>query len=76
MGDVPYGPCRYCKEEGPLRITYFRFPIKCECCSPNHSIRIMHCSECEAVMPMETQLWVRTEKLLDPIGENLFKKVL
>jgi hypothetical protein len=76
MGDVPYGPCRYCKEEGLLRITNFSFPIKCECCSPNHSIRIMHCNTCEAVMPMETQLWVRTEKLLDPVYEGLFKKVV
>lgn len=51
MGDVPWGQCRYCKEEGPLRITYFDFPIKCECCGPTHHERVEHSSKCEAVMP-------------------------
>jgi len=72
MGELPYGLCDYCKREGPLRITYFSFPIKCNCCSPNHSIRIEHCDKCEAVMPAQTQLWVDTKKLQDPIHEGLF----
>lgn len=72
MGDMPWGPCKYCKKEGPLRITYFSFPIKCNCCSSNHSERIEHCSECEAKMPAETVVWISTKKLQDPIHEGLF----
>lgn len=74
MGDAPWGQCQYCKVEGPLRITYFSFPIKCNCCSPNHSERIEHCSECEAVMPAETKVWIDSKKLQDPIHEGLFTK--
>lgn len=46
MGDAPWGICRYCKEDGPIRITYFDFPIKCECCGPTHHERIEHCNNC------------------------------
>ena len=74
MGDAPWGQCRYCKEDGPLRITYFSFPIKCECCSPCHSIRIEHCKDCEAVMPKQTIVHIDTTKLQDPIHEGLFTK--
>jgi len=75
MGDMPYGQCKYCHQIGPLRITYFSFPIKCECCSPNHSERIEHCNKCEAKMPAETNVHLSTKKLFDPIHEGLFKKV-
>lgn len=75
MSSVPWGPCKYCQVEGPLRITYFSFPIKCNCCSPTHSERIEHCSKCEAVMPGQTIVWVSSKKLLDPIHEKLFKKL-
>jgi len=75
MGSVPWGPCKYCEEEGPLRITYFSFPIDCQCCSATHSIRIEHCSKCEAKMPAETYMNLSTKKLLDPIMEGLFRKI-
>ena len=76
MGDMPWGQCHYCGNKGPIRITYFRFPIKCECCSPNHSVRIQHCSKCEAKMPTETKVFIDTKKLLYPVFENLFTKIL
>ena len=72
---MPWGNCRYCGDKGPLRITYFSFPIKCNCCSSNHSERIEHCNECEAKMPTQTRLWISTEKLQDPIHEDLFTKL-
>ena len=75
MGNAPWGMCRYCKKEGPVLITYFRFPITCSCCSPTHSERVEHCNNCEAKMPTETKIWIDTSKLLDPIFEGLFKKV-
>jgi hypothetical protein len=75
MGNVPYGQCQYCKVEAQLRITYFNFPIKCECCGPTHSIRIEHCYKCEAQMPLTTKLVLDTERLLDPLNGGLFKKV-
>ena len=74
MGDVLWGPCKYCKKDGPLRITYFSFPIKCECCSPWHSIRIEHCNKCEPVMPKTTLILLDTKKLQDPVHEGLFTK--
>ena len=74
MSDLPYGKCQYCYIEGPLRITYFSFPIKCECCSPNHSERIEHCPKCEAVMPAVTNVHLNTKKLQDPIHEGLFTR--
>lgn len=43
MNDAPWGICTYCKEDGPVRLTYFDFPIKCECCGPTHHERIQHC---------------------------------
>lgn len=75
MSDIPWGQCYYCGDEGPLRITYFRFPIKCDCCSPNHSERIEHCSKCEARMPTQTKVYINTKKLQDPIHEGLFTKL-
>lgn len=76
MGDMPWGRCKYCKKEGPLIITYFKFPILCNCCGPTHFEKIEHCSECEPVMPTSTTIWIETSKLLDPIGTGLFKKVI
>lgn len=75
MGDVPWGQCRYCKKEGPIRITYFDFPIKCECCGPTHHERVDHCNKCEAVMPKQTIVHIDTKKLQDPIHEGLFTKL-
>lgn len=72
---APWGICRYCKEEGPIRITYFDFPIKCECCGPTHHERIEHCNKCEAVMPKQTTVSIDTKKLQDPIHEHLFTKL-
>jgi hypothetical protein len=75
MGDAIYGQCHYCGDSGLLRITYFSFPIKCNCCNPYHSTRIEHCVSCEAKMPTETKIRINTTKLLDPIHENLFTKL-
>jgi hypothetical protein len=75
MEGMLWGPCHYCRDEGPLKITYFRFPIKCNCCSSNHSERIEHCGKCEAKMPTETKVWINTKKLQDPIYEGLFTKL-
>lgn len=75
MGDVPWGQCHYCGNKGPLRITYFNYPIKCNCCSSNHVSRIEHCNKCEAEMPVSTKVFIDTKKLLDPVFENLFTKI-
>jgi hypothetical protein len=75
MGDMPYGQCKYCHQIGPLRITYFRIPIDCNCCGNGHSERIEHCNNCDAEMPTVTTVCVYTKKLFDPIHEGLFKKV-
>lgn len=75
MGDSLYGECQYCGIEDSLRVTYFRFPINCECCGSTHSERIEHCMHCEAKMPNGTKVYLSTKKLLDPINEGLFQKV-
>ena len=76
MGDNIYGHCYYCGDKSLLRITYFNYPIKCNCCNFNHASRIEHCYKCEAEMPISTKVFIDTKKLLDPIGENLFTKIL
>ena len=75
MGEVPYGHCDYCDREGPLQITYFYFPIKCECCSPQHHLRVQHCGRCEAVMPNSVRLTLSTKRLQDPLVTGLFVKL-
>lgn len=75
MGDIPYGQCKYCHQIGPLRITYFNFPIACQCCSRNHFETVTHCADCKPVMPRVVKIELATRKVLDPIHEGLFKKV-
>jgi len=69
------GPCYYCGHIGPLNITYYNYPIVCNCCDGNHKIRIEHCNNCKTEQPIQTKIWISTEKLLDPVGENLFVKI-
>jgi len=70
---VPWGRCRYCKKEGPSVITYFKFPINCNCCSRMHHERVIHCPECKPVMPKKVEIVIAAQKLLDPIHEKLFR---
>lgn len=52
MGDIEVGTCMVCsKENVQLRRTYFNYPIKCECHSPNHFEIVRHCKDCEAEVP-------------------------
>jgi len=53
-GDIEYGHCDVCHTQKPLRRTYFRYDIKCDCHSPYHFELIRHCNECEATEPLET----------------------
>lgn len=69
------GHCDICGTIDIISTTFFRFPIACECCGPTHHYRVSFCKNCTPVMPKEVTLTVRVEKLLDPIGEGLFKKV-
>jgi hypothetical protein len=75
MGDMPYGQCKYCHQIGPLIRTYYYFPIACDCCGPTHYEMVRHCPTCNPVMPNFTEIIIATKRLLDPITENLFKKV-
>ena len=59
-----HGTCSICGKVGPLRVTDFRYNIKCACHSPYHVIRIEHCKDCVPVEPRETKVTFRTEDLM------------
>lgn len=75
MGDIQVGHCNICGTIDNILTTFFSFPIACECCGPTHNIRVDFCKHCTPVMPKETRITLKVEKLLDPIGEGLFKKI-
>lgn len=75
MGDVQLGHCDMCGTIDDVSTTFYSFPIACECCGPTHNIRVSFCKRCTPVMPKETRITLKVEKLLDPIHNGLFKKV-
>jgi len=75
MGALERDYCSICKQIGNISRTYYYFPIACECCGPTHNHRVNVCKNCTPVMPKETKITLKVEKLLDPINEGLFKKI-
>lgn len=75
MGVLERDRCSICRRLGNIIRTYYYFPIACECCGPQHHVVIRHCKNCKPQMPRRTEVQITTAKLLDPIGEGLFKKV-
>jgi len=80
MGEIEFGKCEVCGKEAPLRRTYFRYGIKCECHSPEHVELIRHCEECTPEEPKETKIIIKTdvlkrlalfEKMLNKTGHEL-----
>jgi hypothetical protein len=67
--------CYYCKEKTATQIKFFDFPIDCVCCLTNHEMQVHYCNKCEPVEPKMIAVILRTEKVLDPIHEQLFIKV-
>lgn len=55
-GAILFGTCELCGKETSLDITYFCYNIKCECCSPSHSIRVDHCKDCKPKIPKEVTI--------------------
>jgi len=42
-----YGECTFCKEQGILQRTYYRYDVECECCSGDQHFEIAwNCHEC------------------------------
>ena len=50
-GCSEWGTCEYCKTEGPVDRTYFRYDIDCECCNNKHFEIVWHCIKCEPKDP-------------------------
>jgi hypothetical protein len=50
-GDMEYGTCEYCGNEGPVGRQYYHYGIKCECCSDEHFEIVWHCDKCEPKDP-------------------------
>ena len=68
--------CEICCTSGNIRVTEFDFPISCECCRPfNHVELVQHCKDCVPVMPRTVHLVVDSEKVLDPVGNKMFKPI-
>lgn len=66
-GEMPYGKCGICGKEGPLKITYFHYPIPCSCHSPQHFLRFEHCADCEPKEPLYQKVEFKTEDLKNPM---------
>lgn len=62
-GCVEHGICEVCGNEDFLTRTYFRYPIKCECHSPQHFELIRHCKNCTPKEPEITKIQLRTSEL-------------
>ena len=58
MGEIEYGKCDFCGEEGPLTRTYFYYGIKCECHSPEHFEMKRHCKKCDPTPPLKTEIYL------------------
>lgn len=68
-GEMEIGTCQCCgKQNVPLERTYFRYPIKCECCAPEHFDLIRHCKDCKPNEPRETRVVLKTEDLKNPFN--------
>lgn len=69
-GEQEYGKCEVCGEEGVLRRTYFEYPIKCECHSPNHFELVRHHKGCIPKEPEYTRISLKTADLKRLIGSE------
>lgn len=67
-GEMMFGKCQCCGKERPLIRTYFHYPVKCECHSPNHFEIIDHCAECTPKEPTYTKVEFKTEDLKNPVA--------
>jgi hypothetical protein len=68
MGEIEFGKCEICQKEVPLKRTYFRYPIKCECHGSNHFILIRHCEDCIPKEPEYTKVELKTDDLKNPVS--------
>lgn len=76
MGDVEFGKCDYCGKEDYINRKYFRYPIKCECHSPEHFELVFHCKNCTPVEPRVTKITLRTTDLNILLRGNKIKKIM
>lgn len=68
-GEIEVGTCECCgKQNVTLIRKYFRYPIECECHSPEHFILIRHCEDCEPEEPEETKITLKTSDLRNPFA--------
>jgi hypothetical protein len=58
-GDAEYGPCGICGRETTLVRKYYRYDIKCDCCTPRHFQFVSHCSGCEPKPPETTTVSIK-----------------
>ena len=63
MGDVEFGFCQCCGNDGILQRTYFNYNIKCECHSPYHFEIVRHCKHCIPKEPETTKISFKTKDL-------------
>jgi hypothetical protein len=63
MGDMEWGKCPICGEEGQLFRTYFYYDVKCSCHSPHHFELRHHCKNCKPKEPQYTKIEFRTSDL-------------
>lgn len=67
ISEQNHGRCDVCGEEGILIRSTFRYPIHCECHSPQHFCLIEHHKECIPKEPPYQKVEFRTEDLKNPV---------
>lgn len=60
-----YGLCAVCGKKGNLVRTYFYYPIKCTCCSPEHFELVRHHEDCVPKEPLHTKIEFDTRDLVE-----------
>jgi hypothetical protein len=63
-----HGRCDVCGKNENLTRTYFHYPIKCECHSPNHFELRHHGKDCTPKEPIYTKVEFKTEDLKNPVS--------
>lgn len=76
-GEIEYGKCEICGNEGPLERTYFYYPVHCDCCGSKdrngqkrHFVMVRHCERCAPAIPRNIKV-----RLLDHDGKGYTAKV-
>lgn len=65
MSDQEQGTCCICGNTGALQRTYYKYPIKCDCCNgpeDDHFEICFHCTTCTPAPPQPVKCFIQPIK--------------